>query len=95
MEEQIDKIDYDIAILGCGAYGFNLSAHIKRSGKKAIQLGGVTQLLFGIRGKRWEQNNQKWYAHGNYPDLMNDSWCRPSIEETPQSANRVENACYW
>lgn len=94
MKDGLDKIDYDIAILGCGAYGFNLAAHIKRTGKKAVHLGGVTQLLFGIRGSRWEVPNQKWYKNGNYPDLMNDSWCRPDEEEQTEALKRVENACY-
>lgn len=95
MKTEINKIDYDIAILGCGAYGFDLAAHIKRSGKKAIHLGGVSQLLFGIRGRRWEQTDQKWYNNGAYPDLMNEYWCRPRESEKPKAANKIEGACYW
>lgn len=49
MKDEIDKRDYDIALIGCGAYGFPLAAHIKRSGKKAVHLGGALQLLFGIK----------------------------------------------
>lgn len=41
MESEIDKRDYDICIIGCRAYGFNFAAHVKRSGKKAVHLGGV------------------------------------------------------
>lgn len=40
MKAEIDKSDYDICILGCGAYGFPLAAHVKRMGKKAIHMGG-------------------------------------------------------
>lgn len=47
----MDKIDYDICLIGCGAYGFPLAAHAKRKGKKAVHLGGALQLLFGIKGK--------------------------------------------
>jgi hypothetical protein len=54
MENRISAIDFDVCILGCGAYGMPLAAHVKRIGKKAIHLGGGTQLLFGIKGKRWE-----------------------------------------
>ena len=36
MKQQIDGIDFDIALIGCGAYGMPLAAHIKRSGKQAI-----------------------------------------------------------
>lgn len=100
MEKQIDQMDFDVAILGCGAYGLPLAAHIKRNGKKAIHLGGGTQLLFGIKGRRWE-NNYSWTyktpvkLNMNYTDLYNDYWIRPLAEEIPTHANRVENACYW
>ena len=95
MKDDIDKIDFEIAILGCGAYGLSLAAHIKRSGKKAIHLGGVTQILFGIKGRRWENPTIEMSRNGYYPDLFNDSWCRPSESERPKSADQVEGACYW
>ncbi len=88
MESQMDSIDYDIAIIGCGAYGFSLAAHAKRMGKKAIHLGGATQILFGIKGKRWDEIPavNKFY---------NDFWVYPSMEETPKHKDSVENGCYW
>lgn len=102
MEEKISSIDFDICILGCGAYGLPLAAHVKRMGKKAIHLGGGTQLLFGILGKRWvEQYHDTWhYRPGidiniNYRPLFNNYWIFPSKSETPNNANEVENACYW
>ena len=52
MEERIGKIDFDVALLGCGAYGLPFAASIKRMGKKAVHLGVATQILFGIKGKR-------------------------------------------
>ena len=88
MEKQMDTLDYDIAIIGCGAYGFSLSAHAKRMGKKAIHLGGATQILFGIKGKRWDELPEvnKFY---------NEYWVYPSVDETPKNKERVENGCYW
>ena len=88
MEEQMDAIDYDIAIIGCGAYGFSLAAHAKRMGKKAVHLGGATQILFGIKGKRWDEMPEvnKFY---------NKNWVYPSVEETPRYKERVEAGCYW
>lgn len=93
MKSEIDKKDYDICLLGCGAYGFPLAAHIKRSGKKAVHLGGSLQLLFGIRGARWENNN--YNATYNYSKLMNEYWVKPSKTETPFKAQQVEEGCYW
>ena len=43
MKAEIDKHDYDICLIGCGAYGFPLAAHVKRLGKKAFHLGGALQ----------------------------------------------------
>ena len=80
--------EFDVAIVGSGAYGFPLSARLKKAGKKVIHLGGVTQILFGIKGKRWDQREA-------YSALYNDSWTRPSQEETPRNAGRVDKGVYW
>jgi hypothetical protein len=80
--------DFDVAIIGCGAYGFPLAARLKRAGKKAIHLGGATQILFGIKGKRWDE-------HPIIKDFFNDHWVRPSEHECPKNASVVEDACYW
>jgi len=90
MKGEIDKLDYDICIIGAGAYGFPLAAHVKRKGKKAIHLAGITQFLFGIKGKRWEN-----YIVWPYTNLYNEYWVRPSQNEKPRNAQSVENACYW
>ena len=90
MKSKIDAIDYDICIIGAGAYGLPLAAHVKRMGKKAIHLAGVTQLLFGIKGKRWEN-----YIVWPYMNLYNEHWVRPGENEKPKNAQIVEGACYW
>lgn len=52
MKNDIAKIDFDVAIIGCGAYGLPLAGYIKEElHKKSIHIGGGTQLLFGIKGK--------------------------------------------
>jgi hypothetical protein len=90
MEEKIEATAYDICIIGAGAYGLPLAAFVKRSGKKAIHLGGVTQLLFGIKGKRWEE-----FIVWPYRNLYNEHWVRPREDEKPKNASKVEGACYW
>ncbi len=93
MKGEIDRHDYDVCLIGCGAYGFPLAAHVKRQGKKGFHLGGSLQLLFGIRGKRWESPtyNPKY----NYYNLMNEHWVRPANSERPDNAEHVEGAVYW
>jgi len=99
MMKQIDEIDYEVCLIGCGAYGFHLAAHVKRSGKKAVHLGGALQLLFGIKGKRWEDPNygvKEWRIPiGSYSNLMNEHWVRPGDIYKPKNAEEVEGACYW
>ena len=80
--------DFDLAIIGCGAYGLPLAIKLKQAGKQAIHLGGATQVLFGIKGTRWD-------THPVISKLYNEYWVRPSLEEVPQGSNKVEDACYW
>jgi len=90
MTNKIDKIDFDIALIGAGAYGLPLASYIKQLDKKAIHVGGSLQCLFGIKGARWEDPvydyNNKYY---------NEYWIRPLESERPKTAEKVENACYW
>jgi len=85
---RIDEHDYDIALIGAGAYGMPLAAHVKRSGRKAMHLGGPVQIMFGILGGRWDDDPV-------IEALKNDAWTRPLPEERPPTADRVEQACYW
>lgn len=87
MKNRASSIDFDVAIIGCGAYGFPLAAHVKRIGKVAIHLGGSTQLLFGIFGKRWEDMAVR--------SLFNEHWTRPLPEDRPHGLESVENGVYW
>lgn len=84
MKEQMQKIDFDIALIGAGAYGFPLGAYAKELGKKALHIGGMLQLYFGIRGKYYDQFN-----------YHNEYWTRPLEEEKPQGFKKVEAGRYW
>ena len=90
MKNKIASVDFDVCILGCGAYGFPLASFVKKIGKKAIHMGGVTQMLFGIKGKRWEN-----YIVYPYKNLYNQYWTRPAESETPKRAKVLEGAAYW
>lgn len=89
MKNQMNNIDYDVAIIGCGAYGFPLASHAKKMGKIGIHLGGVTQLLFGIKGKRWEE----WKHYTELRKNEGESWVYAN--EIPKDYKKVENGCYW
>ena len=88
MKSQINQTEFDIALIGCGAYGMPLAAHVKMLGKKAIHFGGSLQLLFGIKGKRRDE-----WKH--ITDLYNDYWIRPLPTDHPSGFQKVEEGCYW
>lgn len=86
MKVEILKFDFDIALVGAGAYGSPLCLYIKSLKKQAIQTGGATQLLFGIIGRRWEDRE---YVKRH----INADWIRP--KEQPTGFQTVEKGCYW
>lgn len=88
MEEEAVSKEFDVAVIGCGAYGFPLAARLKKYGKKSIHLGGSTQILFGIKGKRWDERLE-------FSSMYNKYWVRPGDQERPASYQVVEGGCYW
>ena len=88
MKAEIEKKDFDIALIGCGAYGLPLAAHVKRMGKKVIHMGGILQFLFGIKGKRYVDNPET-------AQYINEYFVAPSKTEKPKLADKVEGGCYW
>lgn len=88
--ERIADIEFDVAIIAAGAYGLPLGAFVKDLGRQAVHLGGITQILFGIRGRRWELEYDDTIA-----PLFNEHWVRPSPQERPEGAQKVEDGCYW
>ena len=88
MENMISMIDFDVAIIGCGGYGLPLASYIKNMGKQAIHMGGATQILFGIKGRRWDK-------HDIISKLYNEHWVRPDVTERPSNYLDIEWGCYW
>ena len=86
MTEEIRKQDFDVCLLGCGSYGFQLASRVKQMGKIAVHMGGSLQTLFGIRGGRWDKK---------YAQMYNSAWVYPSESETPKGFEKVEGGCYW
>ena len=86
--EEAGKIDFDIALIGCGPFSTFLAARFKRNGKQAIQYGGALQMLFGVRGARWD-NMEK------YSRYFNEHWVRAPIKEAPAAYSKLDDRCYW
>ena len=89
MEKEIDKFpDFDVALIGCGAYGMHLAAYCKRKGKIGLHLASYVQLLFGIYGKRWLED-------ARISPFINEYWVRPNENEKPKNFWNIEDGCYW
>jgi len=90
MKDKIAKTEFDVALIGAGAYGLPLASHVKRLGKKAVHMGGELQFLFGIKGRRWvvEQGHSRLR-------FMNEHWVYPCSSERPANSGVVEGGCYW
>ncbi len=88
MKREMDRYDYDVALIGCGAYGFHLAAHAKRRGRVGLHMASMVQMLFGIKGKRWDDDPE-------YARFYNDAWVRPAADERPDGLETIEDGCYW
>ena len=86
--DEVVKSGASIALIGCGGLGMIVGGRLKRKGISSIILGGAIQVLFGIKGLRWE-------THDIISKFWNDSWVWPSASETPSGALKIERGCYW
>ncbi len=84
------EIDFDIALLSCGSYAVPLGSRLKNKGKQVIIPGGMLQLMFGIKGSRWEQSRPDIVA------MYNDAWVRAGEKYIVKNADKmVDGPAYW
>lgn len=86
--EECMKQEFDIALLSCSTFGAPLAIRIKQAGRQAVQMGGGLQLLFGIKGKRWD----------NVPGLYNEYWVKLPEETKVGNVDvidRTQGGAYW
>jgi len=93
-QDEIDKVsEFDIALVGTGAYSILLCDYIKRiKNKNAFHLGGGLQMMCGVYGHRWEPSFNKSPFLKEY---MNEHWIRPLSEEIPPIYEAQENGAYF
>ena len=91
VQQVIDGIEFfDIAIIAAGAYAMPLAVYCKlRRNASAIVMGGGSQLLFGLKGHRWD-------SHSVLSKLYNKDWIYPLEQDTPKNARMIEmSGPYW
>lgn len=91
VKHKIDNIgNFDVSIISAGAYEMLLVVQYKIKNKSiAIVMGGGSQLMFDLKGHRWD-NKQEILK------LYNNNWMYPLEEDTPNNANTIEmGGHYW
>jgi len=84
LKSRMEKMEFDIALVGAGAWSLPLVAHAKAMGKKGMHLGGSLQLMFGIKGGRFDNKR-----------IYNSRWTRPLPADVPANHQLMENGAYW
>jgi hypothetical protein len=77
-----------VVLIGCGALAMPIGARLFQRGISVIIMGGAIQVLFGIKGTRWEN-------HPIISTFWNYDWVWPDPSEKPPAAIKIEHACYW
>ena len=86
--EKVKAVGAQYVFIGCGALSLPIAAAVKELGCVAIHTGGATQILFGIKGRRWD-------THTFISKCYNTSWIRPLPSDVPIHAYEIENGCYF
>jgi len=89
MKSRIREQEFDVCLVGAGAYSLPLCAYVRNNLRRpAFHLGGGLQILFGIRGRRWD----------GFPEIaqfFNENWIRPLPSERPRGRWRNDGGAYW
>lgn len=86
MKQKISALDFDVALVGAGAYGMHLAKHCKDMGKKAVCMASGVQMSFGVYGERWVRP-------GVFLRELNEHWVRPMPHEQ-YNLRHIEEGCY-
>lgn len=91
INKEIRSFPFDIAIVGAGGYSLPIIASVKDMGKVGVHMGGALQLLFGIKGRRWDSNDK--FKDSQF--YNSEKWIRPLLQDLPENSVVVEGGCYW
>jgi hypothetical protein len=86
--EECVRRDISFVFVGAGALSLPICFELKKRGISAIHTGGGTQIIFGVRGRRW-------IAHSVISQFFNAAWTSPLAKEIPSGAERIEGGCYF
>lgn len=88
--EQIKNESFDIALIAAGGLAIPLAAFVKSIGRVGLSLGGHLQVIFGVAGQRWK--NDQFYTE-NY---FNEFWIDMPDSYHPQNKESLtDSGAYW
>lgn len=86
---EIDKKDFDIALISAAGLAIPIASYIKSIGKVGIDLGGHQQILFGVIGKRWRENKDFQTKY------FNEYWIDMPDAYKPKEIGVCDQGAYW
>jgi len=89
IKEEIQRKDFDIALIAGAGLAIPIASYIKSIGKIGIDLGGHLQILFGVIGQRWRQL-EDWKSR-----YFNDSWIDMPNRYKPKETDVCDRGAYW
>lgn len=87
MNKDLDDLDFDVALIGAGAYGMHLAKHCKDMGKIGICMASGVQMAFGVYGGRWIMDADFMLKR------ITPRWVRPMPIERG-NLEHIEYGCY-
>jgi hypothetical protein len=89
IEDEMQRREFDLALIAAAGLGAPLAAHAKRLGKIGIHLGGHLQVLFGVLGQRWRA----------WPDwcqrYVTSAWIDMPARYRPSERDVADGGAYW
>lgn len=88
--ERMQSTEFDVALIAAAGLGSPIALAAKRLGAIGISLGGHLQVLFGVHGKRW-QEDAAWSSL-----YFNDAWVTPPTSLRPDNSRGLaDDGAYW
>jgi len=86
---EIDKRDFDVALIGAGGLAIPIASYVKKMGKIGIDLGGHLQFLFGVIGQRWRDREEFKEQY------VKDYWMDMPATYKPKETDVCDKGAYW
>lgn len=89
VRSELDRREFDVALVATAGLAIPLCAHVKRRGRVAVDLGGHLQVLFGVIGQRWRRQ-RVWRE-----SYFTDAWIDMPARLRPVETGVCDDGAYW